>query len=728
MERKRYLTALTILTAVIAAATAQGPGNIPAPAGTPDPDLNEYYRFPLSLGVEYQNLTPFGGARTDYNAVDLALNLRFPIPSKPSFQPFLQGGIITVDSTDSAEPSKWDHSHWYGAGGLAYVHRFARTFELGLQAHAGLSQSVFPNLVSSGDVGALNLMAGAGGKIALAPSYNLAIEIQPGFRYMRSFSGLRDFDGFLFGLGFSASYRFGEDPDSARNLIRSIRVEETQLPPLFSAMQSYYAAGPAVRVSVYNTDRSPLTDMEVSFYQAGYMDGPSPAVKIPRLDPGETRQVGLKVSFNQEVFRTEGVTPLIGEIVTTYKSRGRGVEQRHSVSYDLHDKTAITWDDDRKVGAFITPSDSALRNYASFIRQSVKNEVLEEYSEALQIAMQVYGALTELGLLYQADPSLPYTKVRENRDVVDSISLPRDTLRRITGDCDDLTVLFASILESVGVETGFITVPGHIYVAFNTKIESRSYRDLHPDRWMSIPVDGSLWVPVEVTLLGRQGFLEAWRRGAELWRLYDGETENRAFYQTAAVQQVFRPIGLRETDLGLQYGSGQNIAASFRKEMSRLSDLVLADYLAESRSGGKADLNRLGVAYSRFSRYREAEQTFKQAANLDPDYPAPRINLGNLAYLRQNYPGAIKSYEEANRILARQGRTGSGAAQKLLLNISSAYHAMNKREEAQNYYAQAAAIDAEKARGYAYLGRASEPAAGRAAAQRSGILFATDEE
>ena len=163
------------------------------------------------------------------------------------------------------------------------------------------------------------------------------------------------------------------------------------------------------------------------------MDSPTQAASITELKPGESREVELFASFNQEVFRTEGVTPLTGEVIVSYKSKGRAAEQRQSVSYDLHDKTAVTWDDDQKVAAFITPADSALRNYASFIRQACKEQTIPTFNDPLQLAMQVFHALGEIGCLYQADPSLPFTKVQDNPMVVDSISLPRDTLKRITG-------------------------------------------------------------------------------------------------------------------------------------------------------------------------------------------------------------------------------------------------------------------------------------------------------
>ena len=57
-------------------------------------DLNSYYQFPLSLGVEYQSLTPLvtypSGA--PYALLDLGLSLRWPIPLLPVLQPTLRAG------------------------------------------------------------------------------------------------------------------------------------------------------------------------------------------------------------------------------------------------------------------------------------------------------------------------------------------------------------------------------------------------------------------------------------------------------------------------------------------------------------------------------------------------------------------------------------------------------------------------------------------------------------
>ncbi len=328
----------------------------------------------------------------------------------------VQFGMLQFDSQDLSSPLKWDNTHWYGALGLAVANRFAKNFEVGAELLGGYSLAVFQNLAPEiGTVGSGNIYAQAGGRISLNPSYNLAIDIHPNVKYLFSLSPLKDFDGFIFGIGFSLSYRFGEDPDAPQALIRYIRFSDADIPPLFAAMQSYYVKNPFGSITLTNTERNPSTDVEVSFFQQGFMDSPTKAVSINTLAAGESKKIDLRASFNQEVFKTEGITPLTGEVIVTYKAGGKAAEQRQSVTYDLHDKTAITWDDDRKVAAFITPADSALRNYTSFIRQTCKDVVIPAYPEQVQIAMQIFRALGEIGCLYQADPAAPFPPCREIR-------------------------------------------------------------------------------------------------------------------------------------------------------------------------------------------------------------------------------------------------------------------------------------------------------------------------
>jgi len=273
-------------------------------------NYNDYYRFPLSLGIEYQNLSPFADYATTYNIFDLSVNLRWPIPSRPVFQPTLYLGMMSFDNQDLDEPLKWDSTHWYGLMGMAYANRFQKNFEIGGELLAGVSEAVFPDLLPDvGTVGSLNLIVEAGARISLNPSYNMSIDIHPNLKYLHSFSYLTDYDGFILGIGFSASYRFGEDPDAPTAVIRSLKFSKAKVPDLFAAMQSYYVDNPLGSISITNTEKHDIQGLEVSFYQAGFMDNPTPAASFPVLTGGETIEIPIFASFNREIFKVEGITP-----------------------------------------------------------------------------------------------------------------------------------------------------------------------------------------------------------------------------------------------------------------------------------------------------------------------------------------------------------------------------------------------------------------------------------
>jgi tetratricopeptide (TPR) repeat protein len=288
--------------------------------------------------------------------------------------------------------------------------------------------------------------------------------------------------------------------------------------------------------------------------------------------------------------------------------------------------------------------------------------------------------------------------------VVDSVSLPRDTLKRITGDCDDLTVLYCSLLETAGTETGFITVPGHIYAAFNTKVASRDYAKLHPDRAMTINLDGELWVPVEITLIGKTGFLEAWRKGMEEWAAYDNSPEKRGLFKTRKCQELYRPVGLKETDLGLQYGREENILGNFRKDLDKLVETLTEDARSKAKtSGAKQEYNKLGVLYAQFRRYSQAEEAFNQALKLDSTYESAGINLANVQFLKRDYAAALTRFLAVYKGMEQKGEGNSTLGLKVLINISKTCYQMARYPEAQQYFEKAQAIDPAQVKEFAYL-------------------------
>jgi tetratricopeptide (TPR) repeat protein len=657
------------------------------------------------MGGGFLTLSPLGDSSGNYSSTDISFWAKYPLPSLPVVQATMRLGWMNVNSQGDAADNRWDHIQFYGSMGAGYSTRFSKQFEAGAEMTVGLSQSLFQNLGDSGNVGTFNFIAFLAGKLSLNPSYSMSIDIQPNLRYQYAFNTLEDFNGFSFGVGFGVNYRFGEDPDSPQAIIRSIRFGDASIPPLFAALQYYYTLNPIGTTTITNSEDYRITDIEVSFYQEGFMDNPTACASIPELAAGETKEIELFASFNQQVFTTEGTMPLNGEIVVSYSSRGKAAEQTNPVQYDLYDKTAMTWDDDNKVAAYVTPADGALRNYTSYIRQVTKDGVMKGLSAKLQIAMQIFYGLKEQGMLYQADPTSPFTLAQENPMTVDSVNLPRDTLKRATGDCDDLTVLYCTLLETVGIDAGFITVPGHIYPVFNSGLTARDYRLIHPDKGMTINLEGELWIPVEITIVGKDDFLGAWRSGIEYYTAQDATPQNRGFYKTKQAQITYRPVGLRETDLGLQYGNEATIQQNFEDGLGRLVDAIILDYeKAAEESGKKQSWNQLGIIAAEFERYSLAERAFNSALNIDRNYINAKINLGNLYYLQGRYQTALRNLHGAEEDLIDRGRLTSSLYSSVLLNVAQTYYELENFDKANEYYEKLKEVDSERAKHHTHLG------------------------
>ena len=718
---------------------------------------NAYYRYPFAIGIGYVPVSAVGevGQRASVN--EFAATALLPIPGIPSLQPLLFAGFSRFDSDTPSTPSVypggtldagasmpdfneqdvWDNTRVFAALGLGYNERISREFEVGAEALAGISQSSYDRLVVTpgGEwypVGDLGLLAGASARVGFNPTFNLSIQIVPAIRYLRSFGDLGVFDGLYFGLGFGASYRFGEDPDAPQAEIRAIRFGAVDMPPVFPAMQSVYVREPLARVEITNIEDEPIKDVELSFFQPGYMDAPTLSARLGELAPGETVELPILASYNGEVFFTNGTTPLNGSLTVSYESRGRPVTQTQSVAYDLLDRNALTWDDDRKVSAFITAADSAVGNYASYIRTSARNDGTHYLPDNLEFAMQTYHALHSLGLLYQPDPTSPFTAVQGDAVLVDSVSLPRDTLRDITGDCDDITVLYNSILESVGIPSGIITIPGHIYSAIDTGVAPRDFARVHPDRAMTAEIDGSLWIFVEITLIGRTGFLEAWQTGMRQWQEYDQAVELRAFHTTASAQSIYRPVGLRETDLGLQYGDPQSFLDQYRHDLERLGATIIAPIQEEAEDRPSArGWNRLGVIAAQLNQYDRARAAFSSAARLDEEDPAAPLNLGSLLFLEEEYNEALAAFRDVEERLEDDPRAAERLGLTVSINLARTLYELERYEEAASYVAAAEAIDPAEAGRYDFIAaRANATDGSRASAATDVpiILFAPMED
>ncbi|MDZ7625418.1 MAG: hypothetical protein U5J96_13375 [Ignavibacteriaceae bacterium] len=116
-------------------------------------------------------------------------------------------------------------------------------------------------------------------------------------------------------------------------------------------------------------------------------------------------------------------------------------------------------------------------------------------------------------LVYTSDP----------RATAEYVQFPKQTIELKGGDCDDLSVAYSSLLESVGIQTALVDYKEdgeirHVNVLFNTKLDptQAKYITTNDSKYFirkSEQGNDEIWIPIETTSL--TDFDEAWNVGVE---------------------------------------------------------------------------------------------------------------------------------------------------------------------------------------------------------------------
>ena len=162
---------------------------------------------------------------------------------------------------------------------------------------------------------------------------------------------------------------------------------------------------------------------------------------------------------------------------------------------------------------------------------------------------------------------------------MDFLQFPRHTLEYNAGDCDDLSICYSAMLESTGIETAFITIPGHIFAAFaltTTPDEARSLF-LNPDNL--IYKDEKSWIPVEITMI-RDGFLKAWDRGARQWR-ENADSGNARFHSIHDAWQEYEPVGLAASNISLAGVDSAALMARYAATLNRFVEMEIGERVSQ---------------------------------------------------------------------------------------------------------------------------------------------------
>jgi hypothetical protein len=328
-----------------------------------------------------------------------------------------------------------------------------------------------------------------------------------------------------------------------RARVQGEKIEQLRI---FPVSYAWYQENPLAIVRITNNEPNAITNVGLSFYQEQYMNQPTVFAVLPRLLPGESVEIPVKALFNESMLDLTVNITSNAAVQISYRSLGAAKTAELPVQIPIFHRNAFAWDDDRRAAAFVSARDPAARYFARFTGSVADTAPREGIPRNVRYAAALFEALGLYGINYMIDPASSYIELSENASALDSLNYPYQTLLFRGGDCDDLSILFCSLLEVLDIPTAFITIPGHIYMAFDTGLNAENndvgntdaFRASHSS--LFIEHGGKLWLPLEITI-PHEGFAEAWRVGAREWK---DAADKARIYSMKESWTVYPPVSV----------------------------------------------------------------------------------------------------------------------------------------------------------------------------------------
>jgi len=465
-----------------------------------------------------------------------------------------------------------------------------------------------------------------------------------------------------------------------------VEISTVTLGDIFAAKYKWYLKNPVGAVSVTNNLNVPFLNVKVTFKLKDYMDFGFDT-EIKKLEPRQTVQIPLIATLNNKVLEVTEDTPIQAEFSLNYFQRGESRTSSLTKPLRLYSRNAITWDDTRKIANFITFKDEPIKNLKPAVTSEFKNRKAAALNPNVVKAMRVWNVLAESGVKFAANPANPFETAHDDPNFpVDYTQYPRETLKRRTGQCSDLASLYASLLIDNEVKVALLDYPGHITLMFDTEAEDALEAGLPAD--LLVPYNGTMWVPVEVTYVGKP-FTEAMSKAAYAYKAEADKGRVKIVDIDKAFEE-YEPVTMPPADFGSAMPDNAALkklydeqVAALAKERFELLKKAYADQLAQNSADVSARL-QLGIVNFQYGNREAAIAEFNKVLTVDPKNAAALNNLGSVSFVGGDFAAAEMRFEQA---AAADPKDAS-----IWLNLVKTAVKLQKADAAREYGAKAVAL------------------------------------
>lgn len=402
-------------------------------------------------------------------------------------------------------------------------------------------------------------------------------------------------------------------------------------------------------VVLANNTRLPYNNIEMTFFIKDLMASPTPQ-QMKNLQGYSNTTIALSAVFTDAILKNAESKSYNGVITLKFTHEGKEKIVEKNTTFTIQSRNAIQWSDKRRLASFIEPASGPLVDFVKSIDVLFSKAPTYGLNKNILKASAIFTTFTNNTFVYSPDPESGYQAASTKTEILDFMQYPAETILRKSGDCDDFVALLCGTLEASGIATAYIDVPGHVFMAFDSGIEVSELQAAGLDPSQVIVQYNKVWIPVESTLLGTQNFKTAWIEASR--RYYQEQKDGnfpelvpladaRSVYKPVSyVPEIFKPVLPAEDVLiaaqteFVQYMLGVTVARQLAALEQRFQTEPRNLYVR----------NKLAILYAQTGDLTKAETLFKESVDLAPENPMMYNNLGNILFLKTDFPGAFAAY------------------------------------------------------------------------------------
>jgi hypothetical protein len=182
-------------------------------------------------------------------------------------------------------------------------------------------------------------------------------------------------------------------------------------------------------------------------------------VNINSIYKGGQKTQHIYLNFNDNVLEISDATSIpVSILVEYYDSFNIKHQEFVSSSMQVLGRNSLSRGYGKPYSAYVTPLHPLIREFASKSTSGL--------SAALNNEQQTLAARW----LFESMRSYGIDYVNDVVNIGDYVQFPYETMKNKNGDCEDLAILYASLLESVGIEAVIIRYPEHVLAGYINKM------------------------------------------------------------------------------------------------------------------------------------------------------------------------------------------------------------------------------------------------------------------